>query len=169
MKIRFALSFVVLFGMSSQAQNDAVDEITTYYLIRHAEKDRSDSSNKDPGLNVAGQKRADLWRDFFKNISLDAIYATNYERTKQTAAPTAKAKNLDIKVYDANDLYSEIFRNATKRKSVLVVGHNNTTPAFANAILDKQIYKVIDDRVNSNVYVITVSGGKVFQELLTVK
>ena len=40
-------------------------EITTYYFIRHAEKVRSDSSNKNPSLNEVGFKRANKWQEVF--------------------------------------------------------------------------------------------------------
>ncbi|TXD85132.1 histidine phosphatase family protein [Subsaximicrobium wynnwilliamsii] len=168
MKLFFILTFTFLFGMNSQAQNEAT-HVTTYYLIRHAEKDRSDGGNKNPNLNNDGQKRAQLWRYYFKNIKLDAVYATNYNRTKQTAKPIAESKELEIQIYDANDLFSEAFKEATKGKSVLVVGHSNTTPAFANAILGKQSHDDLNDGDNSKLFVITISGGEVFQELLTIE
>lgn len=69
------------------------DETTTYYLIRHAEKDRTDTSNKNPNLNLEGLERAKKWASYFKNIELDAVYSTNYNRTQQTATPTAEGKN----------------------------------------------------------------------------
>lgn len=168
MKIFFILTFAIVCGMTVNAQEQPA-QVTTYYLIRHAEKDRSDPNNKDPNLNSDGQKRAELWRNHFKNIKLDAIYATDYKRTAQTAKPTAEAKALATHIYDADDLYSEGFQEASRGKTVLVVGHSNTTPAFANAILGKKMYEDIDDSVNSNLYVITVDGEVHSWSLFTVE
>ena len=71
-------------------------EVTTYYFIRHAEKLRIDKTDKNPNLNFNGYKRAEAWRNVFSNIPFDAIYSTDYNRTKLTAKPTATSKNLPI-------------------------------------------------------------------------
>ena len=39
-------------------------------------------------------------------------------------------------------------------KTVLVVGHSNTIPTFANEVLGENIYEQIEDSNNSNLYVI---------------
>ena len=57
-------------------------EVTTYYFIRHAEKLRIDKTDKNPNLNYNGYKRAEAWKDVFSNISFDAVYSTDYNRTK---------------------------------------------------------------------------------------
>jgi bisphosphoglycerate-dependent phosphoglycerate mutase len=54
-------------------------------------------------------------------------------------------------------MYDAVFKHATKGKNVLVVGHSNTTPFFANKILGKDLYKEIEDDNNSNLYIVTVS------------
>ncbi|MCF4101251.1 histidine phosphatase family protein [Gillisia sp. M10.2A] len=137
---------------------DETSGITTYYLIRHAEKDRSDAKEKDPVLNAEGLKRAENWANVLKDIPLDLIYSTNYKRTKATAAPTAKLKLLEIKLYDPKKLYNSDFKKATKGKNVLVVGHSDTTPAFVNAILGSKKYLDFDDSENGALFIITVNA-----------
>lgn len=135
------------------------DNTTTYYLIRHAEKDRTAKEN--PGLTVKGNERAMHWATYFENIDLDAVYSTTYTRTKQTAAPTAKKKSLTVKFYSADSLYNEPFQLDTKGQVVLVVGHSNTTPAFVNAILGERKYPQIDDTENGLLYKVVVpENGK---------
>ena len=46
------------------------DKTTTYYLIRHAEKDRTNNMNKNPNLNSQGLLRAKKWTQYFKDIKL---------------------------------------------------------------------------------------------------
>lgn len=75
----------------------STEEKTTYYLIRHAEKDRSDETNVNPSLTFKGEQRAQNWAEHFKDITLDAVYTTRYYRTIETATPTAKTKNLELK------------------------------------------------------------------------
>ncbi|MDG2194594.1 MAG: histidine phosphatase family protein [Polaribacter sp.] len=133
--------------------------ISTYYLIRHAEKDRSDATNKNPDLLQKGTERAIRWSQVFENVSFDKIYTTDYNRTKQTAAPTAKSKKLELLFYNPSTLFDTTFQKATKGKTVLVVGHSNTTPFFANNILEKEKYQQIDDHNNANLYIITVTNN----------
>ena len=136
------------------------EETTTYYLIRHAEKDRTDKTNENPNLNEKGLERAKKWAEYFKDINFDAVYSTNYNRTMQTALPTAESKKLNIKNYDPKKMYNVLFKSATQGKTVLVVGHSNTTPVFANKILGEKKYKNMDDKDNSSLYIVTITGNK---------
>jgi 2,3-bisphosphoglycerate-dependent phosphoglycerate mutase len=143
-------------------------EVTTYYLIRHAEKLRIDITDKNPKLNYEGVKRADAWKEVFTNVKLDAVYSTDYNRTKLTAKPTANSKNLPIFLYDPKDMYSESFQHKTKGKAVLVVGHSNTTHIFANKVLGRDEYNQINDNNNSNLYIVSVIDEKAFSILLKI-
>lgn len=135
---------------------------TTYLLIRHAEKDRSDPTNRDPELNEIGLERAANWASYFENYDLQMVYATDYKRTQQTATPTAVSKRLEVLSYDPSSLYDEAFIAETEGKEVLIVGHSNTTPAFVNAILGEQKFENMDDSVNDILYkVIITKDGKV--------
>ena len=136
-------------------------ETTTYYLIRHAEKDRTDKTNRNPNLNEKGIERAKKWATYFSNIDLDAVYSTNYNRTMQTAKPTADSKNLAIINYNPRQLYDSIFQQNTKGKTVLVVGHSNTTPVFANKILGEKKYEWMKDDDNSSLFIVTISNDKI--------
>ena len=161
---KLMLTFIFLsLSLISYAQ-----EITTYYLIRHAEKLRIDKTDKNPNLNFNGYKRAEAWKDVFSDVPFDAIYSTDYNRTKLTAKPTATSKNLPILLYNPNMMYSEAFQNNTKGKTVLVVGHSNTTNVFANKILGIEKYKEIKDNNNSNLYIVTISNGKISSILLKI-
>ena len=143
----------------------ASDKTTTYYLIRHAEKDRTNTTNKNPNLNSDGVIRAEKWAKHFENIKLDAVYSTDYNRTQQTAAPTAKSKDLIVQSYNPSKMYDSIFKKNTKGKTVLVVGHSNTTPVFANAILGQKKYKNMADNDNASLYIVTVFNDKKSSEI----
>ena len=162
--ILFALSIVI----PVNAQEQTKSSTTTYYLIRHAEKDRTDKSNKNPNLTEAGIERAKNWSQVFKHIDFDIVYSTNYNRTIETAGPTANTKELEIQFYDPRNLYAEEFAEATFGKTVLVVGHSNTTPAFVNAILGEKKYDDIDDNDNGSLYVVTISEGHKIDQVLKI-
>ena len=148
---KLVVVFVLLFcSFTSFAQ-----EVTTYYLIRHAEKDRSDKTNSNPELTDLGHQRALRWSSVFENVTFDVVYSTNYLRTIATAKPTASAKGLEIQFYNPRELYSKDFQQETLGKTVLVVGHSNTTPQFVNAILGIDRYTDIQDNNNANLYIVT--------------
>tara|TARA_B110000483_G_C18143811_1_gene522554 strand:+ start:472 stop:966 length:495 start_codon:yes stop_codon:yes gene_type:complete len=141
------------------------DKTTTYYLIRHAEKDRTNNTNKNPNLNSDGVIRAEKWAKNFENIKLDGVYSTDYNRTQQTAAPTAKSKGLIVQSYNPSKMYDSIFKKNTKGKTILVVGHSNTTPVFANTILGQKKYKNMADNDNASLYIVTVVNDKKSSEI----
>lgn len=138
-------------------EKEVEQKTTTYYLIRHAEKDRSDKTNRDPHLTEAGQKRAQNWAKVFKDVKFDAVYSTDYNRTKETAAPTAKANNVDVIFYDPRNINPKEFIAKTNGQTVLIVGHSNTTPMFANGLLGEKKYDMIADDNNANLYIVTVT------------
>ncbi|WP_179335525.1 SixA phosphatase family protein [Winogradskyella costae] len=147
----------LLFFSSCAEKSEQKENVATYYLIRHAEKERIDKTNKNPNLNNIGLERAKNWRNHFKDVKFDAIYSTDYNRTKQTALPTAQANNIDIQLYSPSDIKFEAFIEKTKGQTVLVVGHSNTTPKFVNGLLGNEKYEDIEDDNNANLYIVTLS------------
>lgn len=131
------------------------EAVTTYYLIRHAEKNRSDMKG-NPELTEKGIQRAENWAKIFKEVDFDAVYSTDFKRTIQTATPTAKSQNLEVKIYDPRNLYDKYFQKDTEGKTVLVVGHSNTTPQFANAILKESKYQDLDDSEFGALFIVEV-------------
>ena len=166
MKKLLFLLIIVISSIQIQAQDTAV---TTYYLIRHAEKVRADSSNKNPNLTEKGKSRAQNWSTVFKDVNFDMVYSTNYNRTIQTATPTANEKNLEIQFYNPKALFDSNFQSKTKGKTVLVVGHSNTTPQFVNKILAEERYANIGDSNNSNLYIVTIINEETAVTLLNIR
>ncbi|QNK78016.1 histidine phosphatase family protein [Winogradskyella sp. PAMC22761] len=159
MKHLILITFFSLFIFTTckEKTENQSDEISTYYLIRHAEKDRSDSTDRNPYLTSEGLKRADNWAKHFKDIGFDAVYSTDYNRTKQTAMPTAESKNIELQIYNSSDLKIETFLEKTKGKTVLIVGHSDTTPKFVNELLGEEKYDDIADDNNANLYLVTLT------------
>lgn len=173
MKYLFTLILTVLLSLPtfSQENTEALENsigTTTYYFIRHAEKDRSDTTNKNPNLIQKGMFRAAKWTYVLEHVKFDAVYSTDYNRTKQTAQPTAEKNGLEIIIYDARELYSEEFIKNTKGKTVLIVGHSNTTPMFVNTVIGKEKYEPINDSNNANLYIVTISSNGEISDLVLV-
>lgn len=173
MKHPIILTFLLLLSFSSFSQekkSEMKSEVTTYYFIRHAEKDRSNPAEDNPHLKVDGLNRAENWSSILGNIKFDAVYSTDYYRTKETAQPTADKNKLDITIYKSSDLNTMIdgFLNNTKGKTVLIVGHSNTIPDFVNAVLGKKKYEDIEDSNNGNLYIVTIINDKILDQVLTI-
>ncbi|MBT8320703.1 MAG: histidine phosphatase family protein [Eudoraea sp.] len=140
--------------------------ISTYYFIRHAEKDRSNPENVDPELNQKGLGRAMHWAEILKEVSLDAIYTTDYERTRMTAAPVAIKQEITENYYDPRTLDIEAFQLENLGKNVLVVGHSNSTPDLVNRMIGVEKYESMDDYDNGSLFIVTVVDGKAIDSRL---
>jgi len=160
---QFLFILFILFSVNLTGQ-----DCTEIYLIRHAEKDRSDVKNRNPELNELGKKRALKWVQVFKNIELDKIYSTNYNRTIQTVTPISEENNIDVSIYSPSKINYEIFISENIGAKVLVVGHSNTIPFFVNGLINKEFYQQIDDLNNSNLYVVTICSNNISHKLLYV-
>jgi broad specificity phosphatase PhoE len=131
-------------------------KLTTFILIRHAEKVADGSKN--PDLSEEGKKRAMNLVAIFKNTSIDAILSTTFLRTESTVKPLANAKSLEVKHYDAlkTSVVDSLLR-ACKGKAIVLCGHSNTIPRIANYLTGTDSYKDFLDSDYGNIMIITVS------------
>lgn len=133
---------------------------TTIIFVRHAEKELN--AGDDPGLSDAGRRRvAELTRQLMDAdvvAGIDAIYATDFRRTRETVQPLADALHLSINLYDAADretVLETILKNH-KGKIILVVGHSDTIPELiANLGASKNV-PPIDAMEYDNIYIISI-------------
>lgn len=107
-----------------------VADTTTIFLVRHAEK-HLDSD--DPDLTEAGRQRAAALARALRSVPLDEVYSTDTHRTRQTAAPAAESRSLEVRLYDA-DLARLAARLRERPGRYLVVGHSNTTPELVELL-----------------------------------
>jgi 2,3-bisphosphoglycerate-dependent phosphoglycerate mutase len=146
------LLIILLLAQSFAAGAQA---ITTFILVRHAEKGIDDP--KDPELSEAGKQRAQRLVNVLKETKVDAIYSTAYKRTRNTVAPLALAKGLSVSNYDPSkkeeiDMMLQNFAGGT----ILVVGHSNTVPGLANYLTGKTDFQNFDDSDYDNLIIVTV-------------
>lgn len=133
-------------------------ESSTIYLIRHAEK--ADTS-ADTHLSEAGKKRAQKWAEYFAGKGVSAIYATPYNRTRETARPLADAEKLAVTEYGPREMDLITLAKKHDNKSVVVVGHSNTIPGYVNKALGESKYADIPEEEFGKVYIVLIANGKV--------
>lgn len=108
---------------------------TVFIVVRHAEK--AETPANDPPLSAAGRARADALAAALVDAPLRAVYATPTRRTRETVAPVARAKGLDVRDYDAARPPADtatVLHIRHAGQQVLVVGHSNTVPALVSTL-----------------------------------
>jgi broad specificity phosphatase PhoE len=133
---------------------------TTVIFVRHAEKAAEPAD--DPGLSEAGQRRAaELARQLVDAdvvAGVDAIYATSFRRTEETAQPVADALSLPVASYDASNTETVMDDIVRKHKGqiILVVGHSNTIPALIGNMGASKKVPEIDEDEYDNIYIVSI-------------
>jgi broad specificity phosphatase PhoE len=132
-------------------------------VVRHAE--RLDAS-QDPPLNEAGQARAEALANALANAGVEAIYTTQFARTRSTAEPLARKLGLTVKVITAGGdaatharAIADRIRAEDAGKVVLVVGHSNTVPAIVTALGGGDVGAIQDAQHDHMFIVRTDSNG----------
>lgn len=125
--------------VSAQPPSTAVDRqhvspTTTFVIIRHAER-----QGEEDRLTSAGQQRAELLGQMGAALNVSAIYTTDTQRTRATAAPLAEFLKIEPLIYNynpkaANQEWLDDIRSKHAGQTVLIVGHSNTASRLAAAL-----------------------------------
>jgi phosphohistidine phosphatase SixA len=107
---------------------------STIFIVRHAEKATGGRALNDPDLSNAGRARAKSLAGLLKDARITAVYATEFKRTQQTAAPTAAAARVGITQVPGKATSSLVAKLRALRGNALVVGHSNTVPEVIKAL-----------------------------------
>ena len=148
---------VICFGLMipSYSIYANLDSVTIIFLVRHAEKVKDGS--EDPILTPEGKTRADELMYILKHVKLDAIYSTQYKRTKQTVLPTAEDKNIKIHNYKPGERgFLKKVINSHPGGAVLIVGHSNTIPVLANKLAGRKEFNDLNDATYDNLFIAQV-------------
>jgi phosphohistidine phosphatase SixA len=111
------------------------------FVVRHAEK-QSESNDPPTPLSEAGAARARRLADLLQHAGVTAILSTDMVRTRSTAEPLARLRNLPIETYAARDArggfdaaaLARALRERHAKDVVLVVGHSNTMGPLLSAL-----------------------------------
>lgn len=133
----------------------AQTELTTFVLVRHAEK--ASDGTEDPELKPEGNERAQRFAALFAQANIEAVYSTRFKRTKNTVTPIAQSKGLNVQVYESMkpELVDELITKHAG-KTVVIGGHSNTVPQIANVLLGKTEFQSFPDSEYGNILIITL-------------
>lgn len=163
-------AILILTGCQTKPEPTAPEAPTdpiTLFLVRHAEKD-SDGTT-DPPLTEAGHARARALRDMLYTADIDAIYSTDFKRTRLTAQPLADTLGLEIQTYPPFDsAWTSALPERHAGEQILIVGHSNTTPAIVNH-LAKSSYKQLGEMEYDKVFVVSGDNKRMVATQLVLK
>jgi 2,3-bisphosphoglycerate-dependent phosphoglycerate mutase len=170
MKINRSLFFVIIVALTTIccSTKDDLEPVlpqpiqTNIYLIRHSEK--ADAS-ANPNLSSVGLQRANNWAIILKDVTFEAFYSTNYNRTLQTIQPLATKNDKEVTIYNPSSFSLQDVVAAYKGKNVFIVGHSNTVPPLINSYLGSTIYPNMEETEFGNLYKITIVDDKVSHEM----
>ncbi len=98
------------------------------------------------------------------DVPTDVIYTTQFIRTRETAAPLARARGIEAIVVTAGKTYAADLAKTIREKhagqTVLVVGHSNSTPSLLRE-LGVEDPPRIDETRYDDLFICTISGNQV--------
>jgi broad specificity phosphatase PhoE len=160
-KTALALAALLLF-CTAAPRAAAETPPTVVIVVRHAEKAAAEGN--DPPLSEAGQKRAERLAEIAAGASVEAVYTTQFRRTRETARPAAERLKLQPLTFEATrenaGAYGEALAKEIlskhKGKTVLVVGHSNTAPQVAGALAGKTLPPLDDATDFETLFVVVI-------------
>ena len=145
-------------------------QAATVVLVRHAE--RATTPGSDPDLSEAGRLRAAELATVLRHFHLDAVYVTEYRRTRQTGDSTAAAHHLepiviatkgDPKLYAAA-VVAEL-RKMPPGSAALVIGHSNTIGPVVAALGGPRVPDLCDAEY-ATLFVLELPGNQALPRLV---
>lgn len=138
---------------------------TVVIVVRHAEKAAVEGG--DPPLSEAGAKRAQRLVAVAEEAGVEAVYTTQFRRTRDTAQPLAERLKLTVNTVEVGRdninthpaaLAKEILTKH-RGKTVLVVGHSNTTSMIVEALSGKRVPPLDDATEFDALFVVVIPGS----------
>jgi phosphohistidine phosphatase SixA len=135
------------------------------FVVRHAERAATNDPTAskrmmadDPPLTPAGQARAARLATMLASAGIQRIYTTEFQRSRQTAAPLAEKLKITPVMAAANDPAPLLQQLQRSTGNVLVVGQSNTIPDVLKKLGVKDTVTLADDQYDDLFIVIRRVG-----------
>jgi broad specificity phosphatase PhoE len=161
--VAIVLFLVAAFSLAWFFESQAT---TTVIMVRYAELESRDQAN--PGLSDAGRRRAEELVRLMAEVDLvagvDAIFATRFRYTQETAEPLAKQLSLPVQIVDMTDIrgVSERILRDYKGKIVLVITGGDAIAALIDELHGSRRVPEMGENEFDNLYIVSIPWyGKV--------
>lgn len=150
-KLLIFLAATFLFFQVGKAQT------TEIWIVRHAEKEKSDPQEKNPDLSEEGKVRAGDLARYLKKENIDVAFSTAYKRTHQTLDSLVIPK-----VINYNDIKSlvDTIKTSYLGKKIIIAGHSNTVLEIIEAFGGKRPREELTDDDYDFIFRLSVKGDK---------
>ncbi|MEO5912371.1 MAG: histidine phosphatase family protein [Pelobium sp.] len=159
MKRMFSILLLLLaLNIQSFAQ-----KATKIWVVRHGEKETSDPKNLDPALTAIGNQRANALKALLSKEKISYIFSTPYNRTKQTALPTANNRLVEVQTYNGanSNAFAEKIKALPAGKNILIVAHSNTVLPIVKALGAETDLKNLSEDDYDFIFELRIKGEKV--------
>jgi broad specificity phosphatase PhoE len=136
-------------------------EISTVVVLRHAERlDASDASPLSPEGESRAQRLASMFGSAAAFGAVQAVYASDARRARDTAAPLAARLGLPLVTVPARDIEALLARleSEGRGRTSVVVAHSDTVPGIVSGLTGGRIEVALDEADFGSVFVVTVSS-----------
>jgi phosphohistidine phosphatase SixA len=158
--------FLIILGLLSiTLACEHKEKETTLYLVRHAEKDTL-FAGENPPLIEAGYTRAELLKELLKDVGIEKVYSTKFDRTVNTVQPLLSELNLTVNVYDYHDFHPAVDTIKLSGKHTLLCGHSdNLLPIIAH-LNGQPPYESLGHNDYDNLFKLTVLSDTTLVEVI---
>ncbi|MCX2573799.1 SixA phosphatase family protein [Pedobacter sandarakinus] len=148
---------ILLVALCTLTLAHAFSQTTEIWVVRHAEKDKSDPQDKDPNLTDEGRIRAGDLASYLKKVKIDVGFSTPYKRTHQTLDSLIIAKIINYS--DTKSLVDSVKKNYIGQ-TIIVAGHSNTVLEIIEAFGGKRPKELLTDDDYDYIFRLTVKDDK---------
>lgn len=148
---RLLAPLALAFSLSAAFARPAAD--TVVLVVRHAEKA---GPSGDVPLSAEGEARALSLVEVARGAGVQVVITTQFQRTRQTAAPVAASAGISSEVIAAGNAVgehvtaiAEAIRGRLAGRTILVVGHSNTVPAIVAALGGPKLPDLCDEQYDA--------------------
>lgn len=155
-KIAVFIFIILLTSCTSKHETNTQIPLQVF-LVRHGEKI---DNSKDPNLSAEGQERALTLAGALRNAEIEYVHSSDFIRTRGTAAPIADAQDLEVELYDPDNLPVLVEKLRRTGGRHLVVGHSGSTPSMVELLGGDPGAEINEESEFDRLYIVTVAKDK---------
>lgn len=154
--ILFLSILTLLVSAFSSCKTDQQE--STIYLVRHAEKIKTDTTD-NPALTPEGAARAQRLVQEFSETQLKGIFSTSYIRNMETVRPLADAQGLSIGSYEPHG-FQPLLDSLRQQAGAafLICGHSNTLMPMIEYLGGEKPAESLEENEYDKIFRIGLSG-----------
>ncbi len=160
--LRPAMAIAALLVLACSTSPSAAEESYTITLVRHAEKA---AGGFDPDLTDYGRARAEFFADWITGQNVQAVWSSDFKRTRNTVKPLAHRLGLEIRIYDPRDQASLMEELLAAELNAVVAGHSNTIPALAAMLCECEVVPMEDTDYERSFWILKAGHATGFSEI----